>query len=142
MDMLQYFGGQGDNLVAASVRPGKPVNLRTESPVETLTVLTPRAEALTVLRGKMDTFHFSETDQVGLYQVRQGTEISQRFAVNLFDGTESTLQVREKFKAGHVEVQGVAAPQPKRRQAWKWLVLAALGVLVFEWYIYNRRIYL
>ena len=25
---------------------------------------------------------------------------------------------------------------------WKFLVLAALAVLLFEWYIYNRRVYL
>jgi hypothetical protein len=31
---------------------------------------------------------------------------------------------------------------PVRREAWKFLLLAALGVLILEWYIYNRRVYL
>ena len=27
------------------------------------------------------------------------------------------------------------------RELWKLLVLAALGLLLLEWYIYNRRVY-
>jgi hypothetical protein len=29
-----------------------------------------------------------------------------------------------------------------RQELWKWLLLGAIGVLIFEWYIYNRRVYL
>ena len=38
------------------------------------------------------------------------------------------------------EVQaGEGRDQP--RELWKWAVLAGLIVLLLEWYIYNRRVY-
>jgi hypothetical protein len=39
-------------------------------------------------------------------------------------------------------VQGESIREPARREAWKLLLLLGLGVLLFEWYIYNRRVYL
>ena len=34
------------------------------------------------------------------------------------------------------------AVESRRREAWRWFVLLALAVLVFEWYVYNRRVFL
>jgi hypothetical protein len=28
-----------------------------------------------------------------------------------------------------------------RKELWKWLLIGGLGVLIFEWYVYNRRVY-
>ena len=41
--------------------------------------------------------------------------------------------------------KNIAAKEGKqvaRQELWKWLLLGAIGVLIFEWYIYNRRVYL
>jgi hypothetical protein len=46
------------------------------------------------------------------------------------------------LKVGDSKVTGQAGREPARRDAWKLLVLAALAVLLFEWYIYNRRVYI
>ena len=35
-----------------------------------------------------------------------------------------------------------ASQAPARKELWKWVLISALAVLVFEWYIYNRRVYL
>ena len=43
-------------------------------------------------------------------------------------------------------VEGVVSPglndqqQAKRRELWKWILLVALAILGFEWYVYNRRV--
>ena len=37
------------------------------------------------------------------------------------------------------QVSGKERSQP--REIWKWFALAALLMLLLEWYIYNRRIY-
>ena len=42
----------------------------------------------------------------------------------------------------HVKISGTRAVARTRREAWKWLVMLALIVLLVEWYIYNRRVYL
>ena len=41
-----------------------------------------------------------------------------------------------------VKVEGKTNFQTQRKEYWKWLLLLALLVLLFEWYIYNRRVYL
>jgi hypothetical protein len=142
MDLLTYFGGRHDPLATGSVRPGQPVNLRTDTPAAELSVVTPSGQTVAIRRGKLDTFLFAGTDQTGIYEVRRGPDAIERFAVNLFDAVESDIKPRPEIKAGHVAVAGKPALQPKRREGWKWLVLAAFGVLLFEWYIYNRRVYL
>jgi hypothetical protein len=63
--------------------------------------------------------------------------------VNLFDPLESDIPpAKEKsIQIGHVTIEGQSAWQPKRQETWKWLLLAGLAVLLLEWYIYNRRVY-
>ena len=67
-----------------------------------------------------------------------------RFTVNLFNPAESDIRPRPKnaIKIGPVEVEGTREIETTRREVWKWIVVVALGVLLAEWYIYNRRVYL
>jgi hypothetical protein len=37
---------------------------------------------------------------------------------------------------------GRVGQEPARQELWKWLLGAGLVVLLCEWYIYNRRVYL
>jgi hypothetical protein len=79
---------------------------------------------------------------VGVYDVKAGGQVIEQFAVNLFDPAESQIEPRMEFKAGPAPVEGTAGYEPSRNEGWKWLVVLALAVLLFEWYIYNRRVYL
>ena len=82
--------------------------------------------------------------------------IASAFVVNLFDPRESDLAPRGlvpegvpadkaeayTIKIGHSPVAGVRRTAPARQDWWKLLALLALGVVLLEWYIYNRRVYL
>jgi hypothetical protein len=46
------------------------------------------------------------------------------------------------IRIGHVDLAPETDYRPARRETWKWLVACALAVLLLEWYIYNRRVYL
>ena len=77
-----------------------------------------------------------------------------RFAVNLFDREESDVRLRarqdgekglqevESLSIGYVDVAAESPSSPVRKELWTGLLLAALAVLVLEWYIYNRRVYI
>ena len=67
-----------------------------------------------------------------------------RLAVNLFDPSESQIAPRADaaIQIGHVDVEGQKTWEGARRELWKILLISALAVLLFEWYIYNRRVYL
>ena len=54
---------------------------------------------------------------------------------------QSDLTLTPEIKLGYELVPGSASAEPVRREFWKWLMLIGLAVLLFEWYVYNRRVY-
>jgi len=142
-NVLQYFGRNQQASTAASVHPGQPIALKTES-AATVAVKTPSGTIVDIPRNRQNTFNFAQTEQLGVYDVREGGKTTQQFAVNLFDPKESDIAARTEgsVKIGYVEVKAANRWQPARRELWKFLLIAALAVLLFEWYIYNRRVYL
>ncbi len=144
MNAVKYLGGVRSSLVAPNIMPGSPAVLRTATPVKNIIVSTPRGDRFDVPREQHSTFVFSRTDELGVYEVREGSgnKVTQQFAVNLFDTRESDLTPAEQIDIGHEEVKAQPGKQAARQEIWKWLVLSAIGVLIFEWYIYNRRVYL
>ncbi|MBI2824631.1 MAG: VWA domain-containing protein [Planctomycetia bacterium] len=145
LNALGYLGGNRELQHSDAVQPGRPVALRPETAANQLTIVPPAPDApVDVARGRHNVFHFAGTGRVGVYQVREGKKDVDRFAVNLFNPAESDIKVNpdRKLKIGHVEIESGTAWEPARRDAWKFILLAALAILLFEWYIYNRRAYL
>jgi hypothetical protein len=62
--------------------------------------------------------------------------------VNLFDQRESDIWPARKVNIQHEQIAAKAVRQATRQELWKWLLLGAICLLIFEWYIYNRRVYL
>jgi len=144
MNALKYLGGVRSSLAAPNIMPGSPAVLRTATPVKSILVTSPRGDRFEVPRELQNTFVFSRPDDLGVYEVREGSgnKVTQQFAVNLFDTRESDLTPAEKIDIGHEEVKAQQGKQVARKELWKWLLLGAIGVLIFEWYVYNRRVYL
>jgi len=143
MNALKYLGGVRSSLAAPSILPGEPAVLRTGTPVTTVQVRSPRGDRFSVPRELQNNFVFGRTDELGIYEVREGSgqKVGQQFAVNLFDSNESNLTPKD-LELGHNTVKAQESKQNARQELWKWLLLGAIGVLIFEWYIYNRRVYL
>jgi len=140
--VLEYLGGGQAAQAGQSVRPGQGVTIKSEISTEELTVKTPQGSALSAARGKDGAFHFSQTDELGPYEVLDEAKTLQRFTVNLFDELESNIRPAKEhtIQIGNTSVDAAAGMEPVRREMWKWLLLAALVVLLAEWYIYNRRV--
>jgi hypothetical protein len=143
-NVLIYLGRSRSVESLDTVQTGQPITLRTSTPVENLRVLGPHGAATQVARSPQNTFVFGNTDQLGVYEVREGAagNVTQRFAVNLLDRTESDIRPRPKIKTEYEEIPGRTSWETTRREAWRWLVWAAIGILLLEWYIYNRRVYI
>ena len=58
------------------------------------------------------------------------------------DTVESNLVVREELKLGYSDFERVATQVPKRKEFWPWLLMAGLVLLMTEWVIYNRRVFI
>ena len=158
LNVLEYLASRGEEQELATVRPGRPVEFHAPAGADRLTVTAPDGRETTVPRSEQDAFTFTGTEKPGVYQVRQGDSavdlIVERFAVNLFDRAESDIGVRPTqdpeshtvraadIRIGQVDVAASTDRTPARQETWKVLLACALFVLVLEWYIYNRRVYL
>lgn len=144
MNVLNYLGGLQGNASLMNVQPGTPANLRVRTPVDRITVESPSREVTELARDGQNAFAFSGTDEVGIYSVFEGTvrTPSQRFAVNLMDSRESNLAPRDRLELGFESVKAISSTEPTRRELWKLLLLAGLGVMMFEWYVFNRRVFI
>lgn len=141
---LQYLGGLADLRQEPTVRVAQAVSIRLPN-AEPITVTAPDGLSSRIQRGADGVYHFQETDRVGIYAYEvpaSRTSETRRFAVNLFDSNEGNLVPVTQLETTWNVVEAQAAVQTKRYDAWHWFALLALVVLILEWYIYNRRVYL
>ena len=143
-NVFHYFGGSGDASASASFRPGEPVALKAPAAGAKIRVKTQSKKHFELVADESRKVNFTNTDELGVYQVQSGGKTLGQFAVNLLCSAESDIRPdpRPTIQIGYVEVAGQSVWKAARREAWKWLLLAALAVLLLEWYIYNRRVYL
>jgi hypothetical protein len=147
-NVIQYLGGVASPESQPSVKTGQPIAIRCENR-ETLVVSNPRGARSELRRGADNAFVYQETDRLGVYeyavagqmQDASTAESTRRFAVNLFDPTESDIRPVKQFDTAWSTVKAEQTTELRRHEAWRWLVLLALGVLVLEWYVYNRRVF-
>ncbi|WP_165064877.1 vWA domain-containing protein [Paludisphaera rhizosphaerae] len=152
---VQTLGGSRSGEEVAVARPGQPVVVRAETTEKSIMVAPPDGAAPQKIdRNAQGAFVDDDVTNTGLYEARWTGGVSP-FAVNLFDPRESDLATRGlvpagtpesraesyKIKIGYNPIEGTRIVPDVQRDWWKLLALAALGVLVVEWYIYNRRVY-
>ncbi|MHB0957330.1 MAG: VWA domain-containing protein [Pirellulaceae bacterium] len=141
---VQYLGGSRGSLANASIVPGSPITLRPPAHISEITITNPRGDRQRLERSGQSPFLYSQTHELGVYEVREEPDGQrmQRFAVNLFDPRESDLRPRASLELGHEAVPAQAGFRPTRQELWKGVLVVALLVLLTEWYIYNRRVFI
>ncbi len=142
LNVLQYLGGSKISGGSESTRPGERVELQVPTAAETVSVISPSGRTWEAPRAPGNVFRFLGTEELGVYEVRDSGRRVERFAVNLFDSQESNLKPRAELDFEWNKIQAETGARPQPREGWKNLLMLALVVLLFEWYIYNRRVYL
>ena len=154
LTVFQYLGGASADGQNEVIRPGEPAEIDLPETKDALTVILPDGSKRALDAPEAGKLVFHETDQPGSYEVQAGGNVLARFAVNLFDREESDVRLRarqdgekglqevESLSIGYVDVAAESPSSPVRKELWTALLLAALAVLVLEWYIYNRRVYI
>jgi hypothetical protein len=85
------------------------------------------------------TLHYQATTLAGRYRAVQGA-VTRGFAANLVDPLESNLMDRAStWRSLDPAGSGTGLPQRAAHPLTHWLVLAALLVLLAEWWRYSTR---
>lgn len=122
-----------------AVRSGEPFRLPLIEPVESATVTLPDGseKPLELEKGTREIL-FGATAYHGIYKIVAGTNSTQ-FCVNLLDAAESDIKPKEEIEFGRYGAVSATASRKANMEIWRWIALAGLGVLLFEWWYYHRR---
>lgn len=139
-NLVHTLGNVSEGVGEEVLQPGQPKSLRPDLAVKEIQVEDPAGHVETLRRGSRADFTYGATDRVGVYQVKWDGQVQRSFAVNLLDPLESNLEPREVIAIGDARV-AAGETRSVPREVWKWVALAALVLLLAEWYVYNRRVY-
>ncbi|MFI5455070.1 MAG: BatA and WFA domain-containing protein [Isosphaerales bacterium] len=157
LNSIQAYGNVHEGAGEEVAEPGRPIVLHPETGSRTIQVTPPGGgPALAVTRSPQGAFVYNKAETTGVYLAQWESGGLLPFAVNLFDARESDLAPRGlvpegapasldeayKIKIGYSPVTGTLKPPVVQKDIWWYLALLVLGVLLVEWYIYNRRVYI
>jgi Ca-activated chloride channel homolog len=122
-----------------TLRAGEALRCSLAQPVATARVRGPKdLEKVLTFDKPTREIVYGDTAQQGLYRLEAGTN-TVAFCVNLLDSVESDIRPRDELPMG--KFGSVAATTLKRAnlELWRWIALAGLAVLLFEWWWYHKR---
>lgn len=145
-NITQWLAPTGSIELPEQLAPGLPALIRPQMGVDQVVVIAPSGQQWTfpvedAAPPQGGDIPFAQTQEPGLYTVeqRRGDEtLRARFAVNLFSELESDITPRDEIQIGEAPVAAQKPAQVGRREWWRWPALAALGVLVIEWFAHHR----
>lgn len=122
-----------------SVRSGDPFRLPLTEAAREAQVIFPdgKTHPLALETNSLEVV-FHDTAKQGTYRLRVGTNETV-FCVNLLDAAESDTAPREELKLGKYNRVEATVLQSASLEIWRWFALAALAVLLWEWWYYHRR---
>ena len=124
-----------------ATRPGDPMALARPAGTDTIIIRRPNGTRDTLAPGKAHTAHYARTRRVGVYRVEPAVAGQGAFAVNLFSPTESNVRPDSRLTVGTTTVQATEGAQLVNQPLWPHLLIAALVILLLEWVIYNKRVF-
>jgi hypothetical protein len=141
---LEWLGSAGDALANAGLRPGETVSIPIPARAESLSLRLPDGTVVPVASRGTGEFSYGPLRTVGIYEAswtepgRDGRQ-SRRFAVNLLDPAESDLAAAAELPLGNDLVTGRAVTANARSSLWPWVLGLSLALVLFEWWVYQRR---
>jgi len=138
---VQYLAAAVATTGKKSVAPGEPVTIPLPDDVEQATVHRPDESEDADLPAANQMLHYGRTRLVGVYHVEPGVNGNDTFTVNLFDPLESLIQPSDKITLGVDTIETQAGSVEVNEPAWPYFLFALLMLLLIEWIVYNRRVF-
>ena len=140
LNVMRYLAGAADTTGAPSYRPGETVRVRLENAITSPQVTRIGGTPVDVSPGPGGSLEIIETEVPGNYRVESKDKLADLFAINLFDPRESSIAVVKEIELGYQAVPSDESSVEKRQEFWRWALIAMLGLIAAEWYVYSRRV--
>jgi hypothetical protein len=138
---IQYLSANMAASGRRSIRPGEPVSLPIRPGARRVTVRRPDGSRDEIPSARATTAHYARTRRVGVYRAVGAVSGKDTFAVNLFSPIESDIRPNKALSIGATRVASSDQVQSVNRPFWPWLLGGMLFVLLLEWVVYNKRVF-
>jgi len=136
---MEWLSPAAINASQLTVQAGNPFRLGLAQKITNAEIRMPdgttRPWPVDVARGEIV---FGDTFKQGTYRLKAGTN-DMAFCVNLLDAAESNLEPKNELRFGKYAKTATTTLRQANLEIWRWIVLAGLAVLMFEWWYYHRR---
>lgn len=139
---VQYLAANIATTGRKSMLPGEPITAPIPRQTSNVRITRPDGTEDRVLSTGYQSIHYARTRQVGAYRVHPGVVGDDVFAVNLFNAVESRVEPVSMLTIGADAVEAQMISAEVNEPAWPYLLLAALVLLLIEWVVYNRRVFI
>lgn len=141
---VQWLLQRGLPQQAAVRQTGEP--LRVEIPLNTrrAVLTTPQGTRFEIPPDSSRVATFDRTFSQGFYRTEFDGQPGPVFGLSLLDEKESQTTPRPEFPMATGAITNTPVGQLSRshREIWPWIVSALIALLLFEWLIYHRRLFL
>jgi hypothetical protein len=136
---VEWLNPSASSAEQFTVRAGDPFRFRFAQPTGGAAVRKPDGTTQEVdLSADGRELVFGNTGRQGTYKLTTGTnEVT--FCVNLLDSAESSITPREELPFGRYAKTTASTVKRANVELWRWIALAGLALLLFEWWYYNKR---
>ena len=130
---MSWLAGRDSHSAERAIRAGQAKTIQTSAPSAIITTPDGQTQEAAARDGSIV---FADTLRVGMYEVKNGAT----FAASLLNEAESNTAPRDSITTRAGDVSGQPENFYSEREAWRWIALFALAVLMIEWWIYHKRI--
>jgi len=134
--------------------PGQVLTTRLPAGTDSARLLPPEgADSVELAPAPDGSVAYGPLRRTGVYRVRwqgkpgpsdvdENGRASRIFAVNMLDPNESDVATAQELPlASRITTATSQGRARTLREHWPWLLLAALAVMMLEWYVYNRKVH-
>ncbi|MGH2272372.1 vWA domain-containing protein [Anaerohalosphaeraceae bacterium U12dextr] len=137
---MQYLAAQASAETDGSLRPGEPIIVEGLPAQTETTVSGPGIESLKLTATDAGLVRLPAAEHAGLYRMDFAGREPKYFAVNLNDEQESRIEPVKTLTLSGREIQAQTKPLSRANlPLWPYLVLAALGLCLLEWWVYTGK---
>jgi hypothetical protein len=152
---IGYLGEDGMGGGARTLVPGRELSDRIPIGATNVTLKGPDGKTQSLTPASDGRIVFGPIESTGVYDVTwdgpagpidlvgTSNRVLRTYAANLLDPNESDLGAAKTIALATAEVASERRESAQAdKKLWPWFILAALCIVMFEWFIYNRKVYL